>query len=137
MTKAIWKKNPIKILACTDLLCSLASPKEFLPLNSARARFGTRSGENKRRGALHLTAVHWEHVACGLSQSALVPLAVPADARAAGGASGPDSQRLFSVHPCPARAGAWDASQIKTQAVDIISEGVQCHAEKGSCCPSC
>lgn len=52
-----------------------------------------------------------------------------------------DSQRLFPAHPCPARIGAWDASQMKTQAASssaaIISEGGQCHAEKGSCCPSC
>ncbi|KAF2979823.1 hypothetical protein EK904_012847 [Melospiza melodia maxima] len=50
-------------------------------------------------------------------------------------------QCLFPAHPCPARAGAWDVSQRKAQAgspsVAIVSEGVRCHAERGSCCPSC
>lgn len=104
--------------------------------------------ENKRRGGLLSAAVLREHVACGLSQSALVPLAAPADARLQGvpGAGTASAcslfiQCLFPAHPCPARAGAWDVCQRKAQAgspsVAIISEGVRCHAEKGSCCPSC
>lgn len=69
------------------------------------------------------------------------PAGSPGGCAGCRGCFGQHSQRLFPVHPCPARMGAWDASQMKTQAaspsVDIISEGVQCHAEKGSCCPSC
>lgn len=119
MNKAIWGKTSIQFVHAGILICSLAGQREFLPLNSARAGFGTRSGENKRRAALPSAAVPWEHVACVLSHSARVPLAVPADARAAG-VLGTAQPAFVPVHPCPARIGAWDASQMKTQAASPV-----------------
>lgn len=75
----------------------------------------------------------------------LSTLAVPADAQAAGGAPGTVQRAfvLWSSEPSPGitRIGAWDASQVKTQAAspdaDIILEGVQRHTEEGSCRPGC
>lgn len=135
---SIWLKlsgkNPIKILACTDSIMLPCKVRGSF-CHSVELERGLAGAQERRKGEELLSrAVLWQRVACVLSQSSLVLLAVPADARPAGAASGP-------VHPCPASTGAWDGSQVKTQAaspgVGISSEGVQCHAEKGSCCPSC
>lgn len=48
------------------------------------------------------------------------PAGSPGGCTGCRGCSGRHSQRLFPVHPCLAGIGAWDVSQMKTQAASPI-----------------